>query len=74
MTQEQQVTVTRKLLPTPDVGEPDRKTYQIIYRAGELPPRFIYIPEKKYTKELEKKMIKEDLAKRITTPPEIISI
>lgn len=47
---------------SPKLGE--RKVVRMItYTSGELPPRTIQIPEDKYTKELEKKMVKEDIEK-----------
>jgi hypothetical protein len=63
------------LLPNPQPGDPDRKLYQIQYQAGELPPGFVYIPEKDWTKEKEAAMIKADIKKRMESPPpEVISV
>ncbi len=64
----QEVTVKRTLLNTPTVDDPNRKVYQIEYRVGELPPHFVYIPEKEYTKEKEAAVIKADLKKRLEGP------
>lgn len=65
----QEVIVKRTLVPTPTVDNPDRKVYQIEYRAGELPPHFIYIEEKDYTKEAEAAAIKADIKKHLERPP-----
>lgn len=71
----QDVTVKRTLLNTPTVDDPNRKVYQIEYRVGELPPHFVYIPEKEYTKEKEATVIKADLKKRLEGPgTETISV
>lgn len=64
----QDVTVKRTLLNTPTMDDPNRKVYQIEYRVGELPPHFVYIPEKEYTKEKEALVIKADLKKRLEGP------
>lgn len=70
----QEVSVKRTLLPTPTIDDTDRKIYMIEYRAGELPPHFVYIPEKEWTKEKEAAAIKADLAKRLETPTETVSL
>lgn len=70
----QQVTVTRTLLPNPTLDDPNRKMYQIQYQAGSLPPHFIYIPEKEWTKDKEAKAIKADIDKRMSKAPEIVTI
>ena len=70
----QDVTVKRTLLPAPDLSDPARRIYQIQYQAGELPPHFIYIPEKEYTKDKEAAAIKSDIAKRMTSPGETVSV
>jgi len=70
----QEVRVRRVLLPTPTIDEPERKIYQIEYQVGELPPAFVYIPEKEWTKEKEAKAIKADMEKRLETPGETITI
>jgi hypothetical protein len=70
----QEVKVKRTLLPTPTVDEPDRKVYQIEYRVGEMPPHFVYIPEKNWSKEAEAKLIKDDMAKRLKTTEETVTI
>lgn len=70
----QEVRVKRTLLLVPTIDDPERKVYQIEYRAGELPPRFLYIPEKEWTKEKEAKLIKADIEKRMEIPEEIITI
>ena len=70
----QEVRITRILLATPAIDDPERKVYQIQYQAGELPPHFIYIPEKEWTKEKEVGLIKADMKKRIEATTETISI
>ncbi len=72
-TKTQTVTVKRTLLPAPDLADPGRKIYQIQYQAGELPPHFIYFPEKDYTKDKEAAAIKADMAKRMSAPTETIT-
>ncbi|MBA7572679.1 hypothetical protein ES708_14463 [subsurface metagenome] len=46
----------------------------IEYRSGELPPKFLYIPVKEWTKEAEKELIKADIEKRLEAPTETIEI
>ena len=70
----QKVTVKRTLMQVPTIDNPERKIYMIEYRSGELPPRFLYIPEKDWTKEEEAKLIKADIEKRLKAPEEIIEI
>ncbi len=70
----QEVRVKRILLNIPTIDDPERKVYMVEYRAGELPPRFLYIQEKEWTKEKEAEAIKEDIKKRMETPEEIITI
>jgi hypothetical protein len=60
---------SRTLLPAATPDDIERKVWQIQYQVGELPPRFIFLPEKGYTKEKEAKAIQEDLRKRLKTPP-----
>jgi len=69
-----EVKVSRTLLPTPTIDEPDRKVYQIEYVVGELPPHFVYIPEKEWTKEKEAKLIKADIDKRLKVTGETVTI
>jgi hypothetical protein len=61
----QEVKVSRTLTATPTVDDPNRKVYQIMYQLGELPPAFVYLPEKGYTKEKEAAAIKADIARRM---------
>jgi 3',5'-cyclic AMP phosphodiesterase CpdA len=70
----QDVKVTRTLLPTPTIDDPERKVYQIEYSVGELPPHFVYIPEKEWTKEKEAKLIKADMEKRMKAVGETITL
>jgi len=69
-----QVTVKRTEMLVPTIDDPERKVYMIEYRSGELPPKFLYIPVKDWTKEHEVKLIKEDIEKRLKAPEEIIEI
>ncbi|MBA7560971.1 hypothetical protein ES708_02605 [subsurface metagenome] len=70
----QEVRVRRTTLPTPTIDDPERKTIQIEYRAGELPPHFIYVPEKEWTKEKEATLIKADMKKRLEATEETITL
>ena len=70
----QQVKVSRTLLATPTIDQPDRKVYQIEYVVGELPPHFVYIPEDQWSKEAEAKAIKADIDKRLKATGETITI
>lgn len=70
----QEIRVRRTLLPSPTIDDPERKVFHIEYRAGELPPRFIYIQEKEWTKEKEAEAIKADIERRMKPPEEIITI
>jgi len=70
----QTVIVKRTLLAAPDLADPGRKIYQIMYQAGELPPHFIYLSEKDYTKEREAAMIKADMAKSMSATPEMLTL
>ncbi|GAJ10991.1 unnamed protein product [marine sediment metagenome] len=69
-----QVTIKRTEMLVPTIDDPERKIYMIEYRSGELSPKFLYISVKEWTKELEAKMIKEDISKRLVAPEEIIEI
>jgi hypothetical protein len=64
----QDVTIKRTLLPAATVDDLDRKIYQIEYRVGELPPHFVFIEEKKWTKEAEVKAVQADMKKRMAGP------
>ena len=68
------VTVKRVLLPAPDIADNNRKIYQIQDQAGELPPHFIYISEKDWTKEKEAAAIKADIDKRMGAIGETLSL
>jgi hypothetical protein len=73
MSQEVEI-VSRTPLPSPTIDKPDRVVMQIQYKAGELPPHFVYIEKDQWTKELEAKAIKEDIEKRMKTTRETISL
>lgn len=68
------VKVTRTKVKVPTVDDPEREVYQIMYRSGELPPRFVFIPVKDYTEELEKEKIKADLEKRQASKEETLTL
>ncbi|MCK4722495.1 MAG: hypothetical protein KAT75_04285 [Dehalococcoidia bacterium] len=70
----QQVRIRRTTLNTPTIDDPERKTVQIEYTAGELPPHFIFVPEKEWTKELEVERIKADMKKRLATTEETLTL
>jgi len=69
-----QVTVKRTEMLVPTIDDPERKLLMIEYRSGELPPKFLYIPKKDWTKEKEAKLIKADIEKRLKAPEETIEI
>jgi len=68
------ITISRELLDTPTIDDLKRKVYQIQYQAGGLPPHFIYITEKEWTREKELKAIKADIDKRMGKAPETVTI
>jgi len=68
------VTIRRTEMLIPTIDDPGRKVYMVEYRSGELPPKFLYIPVKDWTKELEAKMIKDDIEKRLQAPEETIEV
>ncbi len=70
----QSVTVRRTDLPTPSLDDPTKVTVQVEYRVGELPPRFLYLDKKLWTKEKEAELIKADLKRRMEAPGEVITI
>jgi len=70
----QEVTVRRTELSTPDLEDPTKITLQIQYQVGELPPGFVYLNKKDWTKEKEAKLIKEDMTKRLGPTGEKITI
>lgn len=74
MAEQRQVTVRRMELPAPDLEDPERKIVQVQYQVGELPPRFLYINKKDWSKEEEAKRIKEDIEKRLQPPGETITV
>jgi len=46
----------------------------VTYAAAGLPPASITIPKDKYSKELEAKLIREDIQRRLAFKPEIIKV
>jgi hypothetical protein len=70
----QEVEITRTLLPAPIIGKPDRQVYQIQYRVGLLPPRFVYIEKDDWTEAVEKKAIQADIKKALETQTTKITI
>jgi len=70
----QEVKIKRMELPAPTLDKPGRKVYQVEYRAGELPPHFVYMDVDDWTKEAEIKLIREDMAKRTEVKEETIEI
>jgi len=46
----------------------------ITYSTAELAPATIFIPAEKWTKELEKELIRKDIERRKKIKPEIIRI
>lgn len=70
----QEVRVKKTLLPSPTIDDLERKLWMIEYRAGELPSRFVYIPEKEWTAEKQAELIKADIQKRMKLPEETITL
>ncbi|MBA7559831.1 hypothetical protein ES708_01447 [subsurface metagenome] len=68
------VTVKRTEMLVPTIDDPERKVYMVEYRSGELPPKFLYIPVKDWTKEKEKELIKADIEKRLEAPVETFEV
>jgi hypothetical protein len=66
--------VRRELLSTPTVDDPQRKVYSVMYQVGELPPGFVFIPEKGYTKEKEAAAIKKHFEERQKPSAETVTI
>lgn len=66
--------ISRTSLPSPTLDKPERQIYQIQYRAGELPPHFVYIDKEEWTPTKEKELIKADIEKRMKSKRETISI
>ena len=70
----QEVRVKRTELPTPDLEDPNKVTIQIEYQVGELPPRFLFVNKKQWSKEKEAEMIRADIRRRLEAPGETITI
>ena len=70
----QEVEVTRILLPSPTVDNPNRQVYQIEYRAGTLPPHFVYIDKDQWTEKKEKELIQADIKKIMETKKTTITL
>jgi hypothetical protein len=69
-----EVRIKRTELNSPTLEDADRKVYQIEYRSGELPPRFLFIPKADWTADKEKEMIREDLKARAEAKEETLEI
>jgi hypothetical protein len=70
----QQVEVTRTLLPSPTVDNPERMVYQIEYRVGTLPPHFVYCEKSEWNEKKEKELIQADIKKRLEAPKTIVTL
>jgi hypothetical protein len=70
----QEIEVTRTLLPSPTVEKPDRQVYQIQYRAGTLPPHFVYCDKDQWSEKKEKELIQADIKKMMETKRATITI
>jgi len=57
----------------PRIGEPVETT-MITYVAAGLAPNTITIPKEKYSLELEKKLIREDIERRLKVKPETYKV
>jgi len=53
----------------PKLNQPE-KVMMITYIAAGLPPHTLHIPSKQHSKELEKKLIKNDIMTRLKDRPE----
>ena len=53
----------------PKIGTPVTNV-MVTYVAAGLPPRTVTIPKTEYSKELEQKLIREDIQKRLKMKPE----
>jgi len=74
MAEPQQARVRRTELPTPSLDDPNKVLVQIEYQVGMLPPRFLYIDKKVWTKEKELEMIKADMRSLLRPPGEVVTI
>jgi len=63
----------REITVYPKIGQ-EAKQIAVTYVAAGLPPSTIYIPKEKYTKDYEKKLIREDIEKRLAQRPEQITV
>jgi len=57
----------------PRIGEP-METRMVTYVAAGLAPNTIRIPKKEWTLELEKKLIREDIERRLKVKPEVYKV
>jgi len=57
----------------PRIGEAV-ETVMVTYVAAGLPPRTLNIPKEEYTLDLEKKLIREDIEKRLKVKPETYKV
>jgi len=57
----------------PRLGEAVR-TVLVTYVAAGLPPATIEIPEEKYSLNLEKKLVREDIERRLKVRPETYTV
>jgi len=53
----------------PKIGTP-AETVLVTYVAEGLPPHTLHIPKEEYTLEMEKKLIREDIERRLKAKPE----
>ena len=70
----QQVQVTRSLLPSPTIDDPNRMVYQIQYQIGTLPPHFVYCEKTKWNEKEEKRLIQEDIKKQLETKRTFVTL
>lgn len=70
----QQVRVTRTELATPDLADPLKVTIQIQYQVGMLPPRFLYVNKKEWSKDKEADLIRADIKRTLAPPGETITL
>jgi len=72
MAEERIIIVRRVEIKSRTLDGEDRSIYAISYKAPGLPLRTIFIPKSKWNKDLEKKMILEDIEKYKAAKPEVI--
>jgi len=73
--EEYEVTILSReeIVTYPRIGEPAH-TIVVTYTAAGLPPSVLFIPKVEYTLEREKKLIREDIERRLRVRPETYKV